>query len=147
MAVAPSQLQNTVTHTIGWCCPQNDSSQLCRARRGARRLCPEGFTPTTANLSEQSRVHARDPENTRNSFQPGRTLSGGEGGRRAGRKGPSGQRVPSSTPRGRMHRDKPRAESRRQRRRPGSSRPGSRPSDQRKANADPARDSPSVPLT
>lgn len=45
VAVAPSQLQNTVTHTIGWCCPQNDSSQLCRARRGARRLCPEGVHP------------------------------------------------------------------------------------------------------
>lgn len=33
VTVAPSQLRNTVTHTMGWRCPQNDSSQLCSVRR------------------------------------------------------------------------------------------------------------------
>lgn len=69
VTVAPSQLQNTVTYTVSWSCPQNDSSQLCSARRGARAALPgrgsPQFTATLPSPRRSERTPGNPKEHTR----------------------------------------------------------------------------------
>lgn len=65
VTVAPSQLQNTVTYTMGRRCPQNDSSRLRCARGGAQAAPRTGFAPIPASPPPPP-PSQRAPRNPRN---------------------------------------------------------------------------------
>lgn len=73
VTVAPSQLQNTVTYTIGWSCPQNDSYSFAAPAEAPRRLCREGVPPHSQRIPHLPGPGSARPRTPRsNSLKGGR---------------------------------------------------------------------------